>query len=69
MNSITTQSNPDRAKELWSKLKLEHYELVSSDSKLKPELFKLIGEYQDVFASDQCKVEDTSCVCKNKSSR
>ena len=45
INLITKQSNPDRAQELWSKLKLEHNEFVSSDSKLKTELFLLIGEY------------------------
>ena len=35
INSITKQSNPDRAQKLWCKLKLEHNEFVSSDSKLK----------------------------------
>ena len=62
INSITKQSNQDRSKELWSKLKLEQNEFVSSDSKLGPELFKLIGEYQDVFSSSTCKVGDTSWV-------
>ena len=62
INSITKQSNPDRSKELWSKLKLEQNEFLSSDSKLRPALFKLIGEYQDVFSSNTCKVGDTSWV-------
>ena len=39
INSITKQVNPDRANELWSKLKLEQNEFVSSDSNLRPELF------------------------------
>ena len=38
INSITKQIHPNRANELWSKLKLEHNELVSSDSNLRPEL-------------------------------
>ena len=62
MNSITKQINPDRANELWSKLKLEPNEFDSSDSKLRPELFLLIGEYNDVFTSDQCQVGDTAWV-------
>ena len=47
---------------MWSKLKLEQNEFVSSDSKLRTELFSLIGEYHDVFTSDQCKVGETSWV-------
>ena len=39
INSITKQSNSDRAQELWNKLKLEHIKFFSSDSKLKNELF------------------------------
>ena len=62
INSITKQNNPDRSKELWSKLKLEQNKFVSSDSKFRPELFKLIGENQDVFSSNTCKVGDTSWV-------
>ena len=62
INSITKQVNLDRAHELWSKWKLEKNELVSSDSNLRPELFSLIGEYHDMFTSDQCQVGDTSWV-------
>ena len=56
------QIHPNRADELWSKLKLEHNEFVSSDSNLRPELLSLIDEYSDVFTSDQCQVGDTSWV-------
>ena len=62
INSITKQINSDRANELWSKLKLEQNEFVSSDSNLRPELFWLIGEYSDGFTSDHCQVGDTSLV-------
>ena len=43
-NSIAKQVNLDRAQELWSKLKLEQNKFISSDSKLRTELFSLIGE-------------------------
>ena len=62
INSVTKQVNPDRAKKLWSKLKLEHNKFTSSDSMLRTELFFLINENHDVFTSDQCKVGDTSWV-------
>ena len=38
---------------------MDQNELISSDLKLRPELFLLIGEYHDVFTSDQCQVVDT----------
>ena len=62
INPITKQVNSDRAHELWSKLKLEQNEFVSSHSNLRPELFSLLGEYHDVFTSNQCQVGDTSWV-------
>ena len=45
INSVTKQVKPDRAKELWSKLKFEQNKLVSSDSMLRTELFPLINKY------------------------
>ena len=41
---------------------MEENEFVSSDSKLKLDLFSLLGKYHDVFTSDQCQVGDTSWV-------
>ena len=62
INSMSTQLNPNRSNELWKKLKLEQNKFVASDSKLKSELFELIEEYQDVFASDTCTVGDTDWI-------
>ena len=60
--SVTKQVNLDRAHKLWSKSKLDQNQFVSSDSKLRTELFSLINEFHDVFTSDQCKVGDTYSV-------
>ena len=50
----------NKAKELWNKLKLNVNELVPND--LKPELFKLISDYSDVFADENITIGDTSWV-------
>ena len=58
VNTIAKQVDKNKAKELWSKLKLDFNVLVPKD--LKPELFKLISDYSDVFADENVTIGDTS---------
>ena len=60
INSIAKQVDNNKAQELWSKLKLNVNELVPND--LKPELFKLISDYSDVFAKENVTIGNTSWV-------
>ena len=60
INSIAKQVDNNKAKELWNKLKLNVNEIVPND--LKPELFKLISDYSDVFADENITIGDTSWV-------
>ena len=60
INSIAKQVDNNKAQELWSKLKLNVNELVPND--LKPELFKLISDYSDVFADENVTIGNTSWV-------
>ena len=60
INSIAKQVDNHKTKELWNKLKLNVNELVPND--LKPELFKLISDYSDVFADENITIGETSWV-------
>ena len=61
INSIDKKKvDNHKTKELWNKLKLNVNELVPND--LKPELFKLISDYSDVFADENITIGETSWV-------
>ena len=60
INSIAKQVDKNKAKELRSKLKLDVNEIDPND--LKPELFKLISDYSDVFADENVTIGNTSWV-------